>query len=43
MSRATVPGVAAGMLFALTLPGVVLLLVVGAAAEHAWSRAGRRR
>ncbi len=33
---------AAGMLFALTLPGLVVLLVVVAAVEHAWSRAGRR-
>jgi hypothetical protein len=34
--------VAAGVLFALTLPGLVILLVVVATAEHAWSRAGRR-
>ncbi len=33
---------AAGVLFALTLPGLVLLLVAVAAVEHAWSRAGRR-
>jgi hypothetical protein len=33
---------AAGVLFALTLPGLVILLVVVATAEHAWSRAGRR-
>jgi hypothetical protein len=34
--------VAAGVLFALTLPGLVVLLVVLAAVEHAWSRAGAR-
>lgn len=34
-------GVAAGVLFALTLPGLVVLLVVPAALEHAWSRLGR--
>ena len=34
--------VGAGVLFALTLPGLVILLVVLAAAEHAWSRLGRR-
>jgi hypothetical protein len=33
---------AAGTLFALTLPGLVVLLVVVAAAEQAWSRLGRR-
>jgi hypothetical protein len=33
---------AAGLLFALTLPGLVILLVAVAIAEHAWSRAGRR-
>ena len=33
---------AAGVLFALTLPGLVMLLVVLAAVEHAWSRLGRR-
>ena len=33
---------AAGVLFALTLPGLVILLVVVATAEHLWSRAGRR-
>jgi hypothetical protein len=33
--------VAAGVLFALTLPGLVVLLVVLAALEHAWSRLGR--
>jgi hypothetical protein len=33
---------AAGVLFALTLPGLVILLVIVAVAEHAWSRAGRR-
>ena len=33
---------AAGVLFALTLPGLVILLVVLAAVEHAWSRLGRR-
>jgi hypothetical protein len=38
----TVSGVALGVLFALTLPGLVVLLVVVAAGEHAWSRAGRR-
>lgn len=32
----------AGVLFALTLPGLVVLLVVVAALEHAWSRTGRR-
>jgi Family of unknown function (DUF6191) len=32
----------AGALFALTLPGLVVLLVVLAALEHAWSRMGRR-
>jgi hypothetical protein len=31
---------AAGVLFALTLPGLVVLLVVLAAVEHAWSRLG---
>ena len=31
-----------GALFALTLPGLVVLLVVLAAFEHAWSRLGRR-
>jgi len=31
-----------GVLVALTLPGLVILLVVLAAAEHAWSRVGRR-
>ncbi|SOE03592.1 DUF6191 domain-containing protein [Blastococcus haudaquaticus] len=31
-----------GALFALTLPGLVILLVVLAAFEHAWSRLGRR-
>ena len=31
-----------GLLVSLTLPGVVLLLVVVAAAEQAWSRLGRR-
>jgi hypothetical protein len=34
--------VGAGVLFALTLPGLVILLVVVAAVEHAWSRVGRR-
>ena len=33
---------AAGVLFALTLPGLVVLLVVVATVEHAWSRLGRR-
>ena len=33
---------AAGTLFALTLPGLVVLLVVVATAEQAWSRLGRR-
>ena len=33
---------AAGTLFALTLPGLVVLLVVVAALEQAWSRLGRR-
>ena len=32
----------AGALFALTLPGLVFLLVVLASLEHAWSRLGRR-
>ena len=32
----------AGALFALTLPGLVVLLVVLASLEHAWSRLGRR-
>ena len=32
----------AGVLFALTLPGLVILLVVLAAVEHAWSRFGFR-
>ena len=32
----------AGVLFAITLPGLVILLVVLAAVEHAWSRLGRR-
>jgi hypothetical protein len=32
----------AGLLVALTLPGLVILLVVLAAVEHAWSRVGRR-
>jgi hypothetical protein len=31
-----------GVLVALTLPGLVILLVVLAAAEHAWARVGRR-
>jgi hypothetical protein len=31
-----------GMLFALTLPGLVVLLVVVATVEHVWSRFGRR-
>ena len=31
-----------GVLFALTLPGLVVLLVVVATLEHAWSRLGRR-
>ena len=31
-----------GVLFALTLPGLVVLLVVLATAEHLWSRFGRR-
>jgi hypothetical protein len=34
--------VAAGALFALTVPGLVVLLVVVASFEHAWSRLGRR-
>lgn len=33
---------AAGTLFALTLPGLVLLLVVLGAAESLWARLGRR-
>jgi hypothetical protein len=33
---------AAGVLVALTLPGLVVLLVVVATVEHAWSRLGRR-
>jgi hypothetical protein len=35
-------GVGIGVLFALTLPGLVILLVVLAGVEHAWSRFGRR-
>ena len=31
-----------GVLVALTLPGLVILLVVLAGVEHAWSRVGRR-
>jgi hypothetical protein len=31
-----------GVLVALTLPGLVIVLVALAAAEHAWSRVGRR-
>ena len=31
-----------GVLFALTLPGLVVLLVVVAAAEDVWARLGRR-
>jgi hypothetical protein len=31
-----------GVLFALTLPGLVVLLVVVATVEHVWSRLGRR-
>lgn len=31
-----------GLLVALTLPGLVLLLIAGAVAEQAWSRLGRR-
>lgn len=42
MSGVTVVGVAAGLLFALTLPGLVLLLVALAVTEHAWARLGRR-
>jgi len=34
--------VAAGVLFAMVLPGLAILLVVLAAAEQAWSRRGRR-
>jgi len=34
--------VAAGVLFALTLPGLVILLVAVATVEHACSRVGRR-
>jgi hypothetical protein len=37
-----VDGVGLGLLVALTLPGLVLLLVAGAVAEQAWSRLGRR-
>ncbi len=33
---------ASGVLFALTLPGLVILLVAVAVAEQVWSRAGRR-
>jgi len=33
---------AAGVLFAMVLPGLAILLVVLAVAEHAWSRHGRR-
>jgi hypothetical protein len=35
-------GVGIGVLFALTLAGLVILLVVLAGVEHAWSRFGRR-
>jgi hypothetical protein len=31
-----------GLLVALTLPGLVLLLIAGAVAEQVWSRLGRR-
>jgi hypothetical protein len=31
-----------GVLFAFTLPGLVVLLVVVATVEHVWSRLGRR-
>jgi Family of unknown function (DUF6191) len=41
-SRSTVPGMAAGTLFALTLPGLVVLLVALGVAESLWSRPGRR-
>jgi hypothetical protein len=34
--------VAAGVLFAMVLPGLAILLVVLAIAEQAWSRRGRR-
>jgi hypothetical protein len=33
---------APGVLFALTLPGLVVLLVLLATVEHAWSRLGVR-
>jgi hypothetical protein len=33
---------AAGVLFAMTIPGLVIVLVVVATVEHAWSRLGRR-
>jgi len=33
---------AAGVLFAMVLPGLAILLVVLAVAEHVWSRHGRR-
>jgi hypothetical protein len=33
---------AAGVLFAMTIPGLVILLVVVATVEHAWSQLGRR-
>jgi len=33
-------GTAAGVLFAPTLPGLAVLVVVVAALEHAWSRQG---
>jgi hypothetical protein len=39
---ATVTSSLPGVLFALTLSGPVLVLVVVATAEHAWSRPGRR-
>jgi hypothetical protein len=31
-----------GLVVAMTLPGLVLLLIAGAVAEQAWSRLGRR-
>jgi hypothetical protein len=33
---------AAGVLFAMTIPGLVIVLVVVATVEHAWSQLGRR-
>lgn len=42
LSRSARYGSRVGALFALMLPGLVVLLVALAAVEHAWSRLGRR-